>query len=101
MTIRPNELGGGSMTIRPNELGGGSMTIRPNDQAGGRMNIRVNGEHRAVEREVTLRQLLELGETGLHRAVAVNRCCIPHSEQEGFVLHEDDEVEILVPSPGG
>lgn len=78
------------------------------------MNIRVNGQTRAVEPEMSLRQLMsevsgrELDASGapvdgrrLGIAVAVNSEVVPRSRWTGTELDNGDEVEIVKAVQGG
>lgn len=66
------------------------------------MNITVNGEHRSLDRALTISELLlELGATGKRVAVEVNQEIVPRSEHAQYQLKNDDRVEVVQAIGGG
>lgn len=66
------------------------------------MNIRVNGETVTVERDATVRRLLERFDLASSPcAVEVNARVVPRGEHEEHALAEGDAVEIVTLVGGG
>lgn len=66
------------------------------------MKITVNGEHRSLDRTLTISELLlELGATGKRVAVEVNQEIVPRSEHAQYQLKNDDRVEVVQAIGGG
>ena len=66
------------------------------------MNIRVNGEPTALDREVTIAELLEqIHRTGQSIAIAVNMDFVPRSAYATTRVKEGDDIEIVEPRQGG
>lgn len=67
------------------------------------MIIQLNGEAKSLEKSVSLSDFIKLNlklETrGI--AVAVNQDVVPKKEWEGFILKENDHVEIVRATQGG
>ncbi|MCB0418799.1 MAG: sulfur carrier protein ThiS [Bdellovibrionaceae bacterium] len=66
------------------------------------MRVNVNGEVQTVKDRVSVQELLsDLKMDKPYVAVSVNMSCIPKFQYKDFELHENDEIEILVPYQGG
>lgn len=66
------------------------------------ISILFNGENKTLDRELPLSQAIESLEIkGNSFAIAINENFIPKSNYGSTVLHDGDQVELLVPMQGG
>ncbi len=65
------------------------------------MKVRVNGQERELTSGTTIGQLLEAERIPAFCVVALNAVCLGASERGAALIREGDEIEILVPHPGG